>query len=307
MTQKLFDDETGLFMSTDVDSLSYMINPRSGELVEDHLLYFRGAGRLIGRALLEGLFMQAHLALPMLKHLLGVPISFGDLEYVDEEVFRSLKWMKENDGVEALSLDFSVTNQLVSGEMQTIDLKENGRNIEVNDDNKLEYIALRLRHIMLDSISVQLQHFMTGIFEVIPQELILVFDYQELELVLCGVPSIDLSDWQAHTRVKDDFPMDLKDWFWEIVSSFDDEQRVRLLQFSTGSSRVPVQGFKALTSYDGRLCWFTLNAVPYPENSYPCAHTCFNRIDLPVYPTKEELEVVLTQIINMEVTGFTAE
>ncbi|KAF0741664.1 hypothetical protein Ae201684P_017975 [Aphanomyces euteiches] len=307
VTEKLFDETIGLFMCAHVESLAYVINPNSVEASADHLLYFRGAGRLLGRALLEGQLMKAHLALPVLKHLLGVPISFSDLEFVDHEVYRSMKWMKENDGVEALCLDFSVTNRRINGEIEVIDLKENGRNIEVTDANKLEYIYLRLRYIMLESFSEQLQHLMAGVFEVIPQELILVFDYQELELVLCGVPSIDLADWKNHTQTSDDMAAELLAWFWEVVESFNDEERARLLQFTTGSSRVPVQGFKALTSYDGRICHFTLKAVPYPDNAFPRAHTCFNRIDLPKYKTKKELEDIMSHVINMEVTGFTDE
>ncbi|KAF0697760.1 Aste57867_11553 [Aphanomyces stellatus] len=300
VTEKLFDETIGLFMCAHVESLAYVINPNSVEASADHLLYFRGAGRLLGRALLEGQLMKAHLALPVLKHLLGVPISFSDLEFVDHEVYRSMKWMKDNEGVEALCLDFSVTNRKINGEIEVIDLKENGRNIEVTDANKLEYIYLRLRYIMLESFSEQLQHLMAGVFEVIPQELILVFDYQELELVLCGVPSIDLADWKAHTQSSDDMPADLLGWFWEVVETFTDEEKARLLQFTTGSSRVPVQGFKALTSYDGRICHFTLKAVPYPENAFPRAHTCFNRIDLPKYKTKKEVEDVMSLVINME-------
>ncbi|TMW54968.1 hypothetical protein Poli38472_014739 [Pythium oligandrum] len=307
VTEKLFDETIGLFMCAHVDSLAYVINPNSVEASADHLLYFRGAGRLLGRALLEGQLMKAHLALPLLKHLLGVPISFSDLEFFDQEVHKSLKWMKDNEGVDALCLDFSVTNRKLSGEIEVIDLKENGRNIPVTDENKHEYIYLRLRYIMLDSFAEQLQHLMAGVFEVIPQELILVFDYQELELVLCGVPSIDVDDWKAHTQVSDELSEEVLGWFWEIVEAFTDEERARLLQFTTGSSRVPVQGFKALTSYDGRICHFTLKAVPFPENAFPRAHTCFNRIDLPLYKSKKELEEVLSLVINMEVTGFTDE
>lgn len=35
-------------------------------------------------------------------------------------------------------------------------------------------------------------------------------------------------------------------WFWQAVETFDEERRARLLQFVTGSTRVPLQGFKAL-------------------------------------------------------------
>lgn len=44
-------------------------------------------------------------------------------------------------------------------------------------------------------------------------------------------------------------------WFWQAVEAFDEERRARLLQFVTGSTRVPLQGFKALQgdSEGGRI------------------------------------------------------
>ena len=68
-------------------------------------------------------------------------------------------------------------------------------------------------------------------------------------------------------------------WFWRIVARYDEEMRARLLQFVTGSSRVPLQGFKALQGSTGaagpRL--FTLHLVEVDVKNLPKAHTCFNR------------------------------
>ena len=68
-------------------------------------------------------------------------------------------------------------------------------------------------------------------------------------------------------------------WFWRIVERYSEEMRARLLQFVTGSSRVPLQGFKALQGSTGaagpRL--FTLHLVEVDVNNLPKAHTCFNR------------------------------
>jgi hypothetical protein len=47
--------------------------------------------------------------------------------------------------------------------------------------------------------------------------------------------------------------------------------------------------------------------VPLSVSTYPRSHTCFNRIDLPVYKKKEDMETYLSLVINMEVTGFTME
>lgn len=46
---------------------------------------------------------------------------------------------------------------------------------------------------------------------------------------------------------------------------------------------------------------------PPPSAALPRSHTCFNRIDLPMYSNKKELEEYLTMAINMECTGFGIE
>ena len=62
-----------------------------------------------------------------------------------------------------------------------------------------------------------------------------------------GLGKIDLDDWKKHTRLKHcTWESNIVRWFWRAVDSFDDEMRARMLQFVTGSSRVPLQGFKAL-------------------------------------------------------------
>lgn len=52
---------------------------------------------------------------------------------------------------------------------------------------------------------------------------------------------------------------------------------------------------------------FTLHLVAdAPIDSLPKAHTCFNRLDLPPYPTKEKLRDKLTQAV-LETAGFAVE
>ncbi|KAI9911855.1 hypothetical protein PsorP6_009678 [Peronosclerospora sorghi] len=305
----LLSDELGLFMTCHRDTQSVAINPHSEDCTADHLLYFRGIGRLLGRALLEGQTMQARLCLPILKHFLGTPITFSDLQYVDPEVYTSMVWIRDNEGVEALELTFSVTELRADDEVVTIDLVPDGQNLAVTDANKTEFLHLKLRYLVLDRYAPQLQALSIGLFEVIPQEALLVFDYQELELVLCGLPDINMADWKQHTIVSPGFsdaPL-VVPWFWEILESFTQDNRARFLQFSTGSSRVPVQGFKALTSYDGRICPFTLRPLPGQTRGFPKVHTCFNRVELPLYMTKTEMERALYAVLEMEWTEFSDE
>ena len=62
-----------------------------------------------------------------------------------------------------------------------------------------------------------------------------------------------------------------------------------------------------MQSNDGHTRPFTLRGISLDISVMPIAHTCFNRVDVPVYETKEALETALTEVINMEVTGFTME
>ncbi|KAG7398311.1 hypothetical protein PHYBOEH_011306 [Phytophthora boehmeriae] len=306
MTKEVFDDATGLFYrSGNGDGL--MVNPASAEASVDHLMYYQAIGRFIGRALFEGILIDAHLALPLCKHILGIPITFSDLEFVDNDVYKNLKWLRDNSGVESLALDFTVNVDQMSDKSKVVDLVPNGSNIPVTEENKMEYINLRFKWIVATSISPQLASLVQGLFSIIPKELLSVFDHQELELLICGIPDIDVQDWRNHTIYVGERDERAIAWFWNSVNEFSNEQRARLLQFTTGSARVPVQGFKALTMNDGRICPFAIQCVSQDECLYPRAHTCFNRIDLPRYDSEKDLRIALSLVIQMEVTGFTIE
>ena len=80
-----------------------------------------------------------------------------------------------------------------------------------------------------------------------------------------------------------------------------------MLQFSTGCARVPIGGFKDLSSYDGKSAKFCLSRADKAKFIFPLAHTCFNRIDLPNYGSKEEMRKYLTLVISMEITEFGLE
>lgn len=170
-----------------------------------------------------------------------------------------------------------MTVDQLSDKSKVIELVPNGMNIAVTEENKREYIDLRFKWIVATSVSQQLASLVQGLFAVIPRELLSVFDHQELELLMCGIPEIDLADWKAHTIYVGERDERITTWFWNILDEFTNEQKARLLQFTTGSARVPVQGFKALTMNDGRICPFAIQCVNKDECLYPRAHTCFNR------------------------------
>ncbi|KAI2666528.1 E3 ubiquitin-protein ligase SMURF2 [Labeo rohita] len=155
-------------------------------------------------------------------------------------------------------------------------------------------------------IEAQFLALQKGFNEVIPQHLLKAFDEKELELIVCGLGKIDINDWKSNTRLKHCTPdSNIVKWFWRAVESYDEERRARLLQFVTGSSRVPLQGFKALQGAAGpRL--FTIHQIDASTNNLPKAHTCFNRIDIPPYETYDKLYDKLLTAIE-ETCGFAVE
>ena len=316
VAEKLLDPSLGLFASDGAASGTYHISPLSNNpatctVADEHLAWFRFAGRFFAKGIMEQQSLGASLSLPLRKQLLAIPIMFSDLEFVDADVHRNLEWLRQNEGAENMYLDFTIT-YAARGVTVTLPLKEGGADVAVTDANKQEYLLLTLKHRMLDSVRPQLEHFLKGFYEVLPSDLLSVFDYQELELLMCGLPELDLEDWIRHTEYLGEFKRlgrkhRVVRWFWEVVQEFSQEERVRLLQFATGCSRLPVQGFKALQSNDGNYRKFNLQAIPRQISCYPRAHTCFNKIDLPLYKSRSELEAYLSVVVNMEVTGFTMD
>ncbi|CEG43059.1 hect e3 ubiquitin [Plasmopara halstedii] len=296
-----------LFTCANKADQSYFLNPQSRvEVGDDHLTYYFATGRLIGRALLEGGIWGFHLALPLLKVILGVPVTFADMEFLDPETYRSLRWLMDNDNVDDLELDFSLTEQVNESEKVVVDLIPHGRNIAVTDANKSEYLDRRFRYVLFESVADQMYAFLKGLYEVIPREMLLTFDPEEFDYLLCGSPEIDVADWKGHTVMSPNLEeADVTRWFWEIVRQMPNEYRRRLLLFATGSACVPLSGFRGLTSYDGRLCPFNLKGIPYKTTQYISSHACFNRLDLPLYNSKKELKTMLYATLDTDLTGFT--
>ena len=165
---------------------------------------------------------------------------------------------------------------------------------------------------MLTSIQSQVEHLLSGLYEIVPPDLLSIFDYQELELLLCGIPDIDVKDWYNYTEYMGAYAATGSNhrvikWFWAFIKGCNSEEKARLVQFVTGCSRLPAQGFKALVSNDGKLRKFNIQSVSKKDSMYPRSHTCFNKLDLPLYDSSSELEAYMSCIVAGDVFGFTIE
>jgi E3 ubiquitin-protein ligase NEDD4 len=212
----------------------------------------------------------------MYKHLLGWPITFQDLEHQDEDYYQSLKKLTNMEEVSEMCLDFTATEERM-GVRTEVNLIEGGAMKEVTDDNLAQYLEANLKYRMLDRTKPQMTELLLGFYDVIPEPALTVFDFQELELMLCGLPTIDMDDWQANTIYSGLYESKGKvdqvvTWFWEVVrDDFDREMKARLLQFVTGTSGVPSRGFSVLQGNDGNIKKFTIHVVQSSAFPYPRA------------------------------------
>ncbi|XP_062619998.1 E3 ubiquitin-protein ligase SMURF2-like [Saccostrea cucullata] len=307
LSHEMLNPYYGLFQYARDDIYTLQINADSG-VNPEHLSYFHFVGRIIGIAIFHGHYLDGGFTLPFYKQLLAKPVTLNDLEDVDPELHRSLVWLLENNIEAVLDHTFSVEHNSF-GKVQEYELKPGGRHVEVTEENKSEYVKLYVQWRFMRGIEAQFLALQKGFNEIIPQHLLKPFDERELELMIGGLGKIDLNDWKAHTRLKHcTAESNIVKWFWRSVDEFDDEMRARLLQFVTGSSRVPLQGFKALQGSTGnagpRL--FTIHQVDANTDNLPKAHTCFNRIDIPPYENYEKLYSKLSCAVE-ETCGFAVE
>lgn len=293
-----------LFEYANKNNYSLQINPAS-HVNPDHLHYFKFIGRFIAMALYHGRFIYSAFTLPFYKRMLNKKLTTKDIESVDPEFYNSLMWVKDNNleecGLELyFSADFEVLGQLTHHE-----LKPNGDNVRVNEENKEEYLRLMTDWRMNRGIEEQTKAFLDGFNEVVPLEWLHYFDERELELMLCGMQEIDIDDWQRNTVYRH-YTRNSKQvqWFWQFVRAMDNEKRARLLQFVCGTCKVPVGGFAELMGSNGpqRFCVEKVGK----ETWLPRSHTCFNRLDLPPYKSYEQLVEKLTFAIE-ETEGFGQE
>ncbi|TXG67972.1 hypothetical protein EZV62_009247 [Acer yangbiense] len=309
LLSRVIFDKGALLFTTVGNNASFQPNPNSVYQTE-HLSYFKFVGRVVAKALFDGQLLDVHFTRSFYKHILGVKVTYHDIEAVDPDYYKNLKWMLENDVSDIPDLTFSMDADeekhilYEKTEVTDYELKLGGRNIRVTEETKHEYVDLVADHILTNAIRPQINSFLEGFNELVQRDLISIFNDKELELLISGLPEIDLDDLRANTEYTGfTVASTVVQWFWEVAKAFNKEDQARLLQFVTGTSKVPLEGFKALQGISGPQKFQIHKAYGAPER-LPSAHTCFNQLDLPEYSTKEQLQERLLLAIHEASEGF---
>jgi len=244
------------------------------------------------------------------KKLTNESLNFEDFEEVHPALsssFRALLAWEPPAGLPAAEaaslfentfcLDFEVSHEM-RGETRTIELKEGGRDVAVTLENRAEFVRLYCTWAMESSIAKQFEPFKKGFSRICDSPLFHALSGAELAQIVLGESDLQLDALRQGARYEG-FEEDSEyiQGFWEILNSYELEQRRRFLAFTTGSNRAPVGGLREI-----RLL---IQRNGNDDQRLPLAHTCFNTLLLPEYSSLERLsEALLTAIENSEGFGL---
>ena len=311
--KELLDPKTGLFERSDTDEVSYIISHNSSKNKENLDKYYF-IGRILAKALLENLTVNCCFNKVIYQLILGEKIEFNDLIFIDKPLYNSLKnlmTMKEecSDNIALCEIYFSYQYHDERGDVCYQDLIENGNDILVTKENFDLYIEKRIEYFTKTQL-VGVNEIIRGINTIFNVDLLKIFTSDQLGLLINGTPFIDVDDWRLNTQYKNynDYDNVIIN-FWDIISNLSQEDLSNFLLFCTGSSRVPIGGFKSLESNRGQISKFEIVKIDYVPGAknFLRVHTCFNRLDLPEYPDKLSLETAVKFALENQVLGYGIE
>ena len=305
--QELQKEEAKLFQVADTQDYSLKLYENLECKKKKNKDIFNFIGKLLAKALLQNLTVNTCFNKYIFKLIIDEPIKEVDLVFIDQKLYHSFQKMRECKNIEDLELYFCIDNKKEDGSTETIDLIINGSNTKITNDNFDFYLEKRIKYMIYKHI-ILINELKKGLFSIIPEKLIKeFFSADQFELLINGTPFIDISDWQEHTIYNGYYTnSQIIIDFWDIISDFTQDKLGKLLQFCTGSCRVPIGGFKSLESNRGEKAPFSIFRIEYNKNknNYIRAHTCFNRIEIPEFPTKNMLKDAINFILENDLLGF---
>uniref|UniRef100_A0A671PYN7 Ubiquitin-protein ligase E3B n=1 Tax=Sinocyclocheilus anshuiensis TaxID=1608454 RepID=A0A671PYN7_9TELE len=326
--KKVFNPALNLFKTTSGNERLYP-SPTSS-IHENHLQLFEFVGKMLGKAMYEGIVVDVPFASFFLSQVLGhhhstFYSSIDELPSLDSEFYKNLTSIKRYDGdVSDLGLTLSYDEE-VMGQLVCHELIPGGKTMPVTNENKISYIHLMAHFRMHTQIKEQTAAFIRGFRSIINPEWLHMFSTPEVQRLISGDNAeIDLDDLKKHTVYYGGFHSSHRVilWLWDILSSdFSPEERAMFLKFVTSCSRPPLLGFAYLKPPFSIRCvevsddqdtgdtlgsvlrgFFTIRKKE-PGGRLPTSSTCFNLLKLPNYSKKSILRDKLRYAISMN-TGF---
>ncbi|XP_050227038.1 E3 ubiquitin-protein ligase UPL7 isoform X2 [Mercurialis annua] len=310
ISKAAFSPEYGLFSQTSTSERLIIPNP-SARCLENGIQMIEFLGRVVGKALYEGILLDYSFSHVFVQKLLGRYSFLDELSTLDPELYRNLLYVKHYDGeVKDLFLDFTVTEESF-GKRHVVELKPGGKDVCVTNENKMQYIHAIADHKLNRQILPFSNAFYRGLTDLISPSWLKLFNASEFNQLLSGGDfDIDVDDLRSNTRYTGGYSEGSRTikLFWEVIKGFEPNERCMLLKFVTSCSRAPLLGFKHLlpsftihkVACDASL-WATIGGQDVER--LPSASTCYNTLKLPTYKRPSTLRAKLLYAISSN-TGF---
>ncbi|RLN74570.1 hypothetical protein BBJ28_00015168 [Nothophytophthora sp. Chile5] len=283
LIRQLLDPAFGMF-TYDEETRSLWFNSDSLESTME----FELIGTLLALAIYNAVILDVSFPHIVYKKLMSCPLGLDDLELALPELGRGLRQLLsfQGDVEEVYQRNFEYSYE-VFGEVKTVELKPGGSAMPVTNANREEYVALYVDYVLNGSVARQYGAFHRGFHQVCNREVLSMFRWEELQLLICGSADLDFEALEEATHYEDGFTEDsecIRD-FWVVVHAMPLEDKKNLLRFATGSDRVPIRGLSNLV--------FVISRNGPDSERLPTAHTC----------SREKLKERLLLAIN-QAEGF---
>ncbi|KAL2345154.1 hypothetical protein Fmac_006439 [Flemingia macrophylla] len=310
LSKAAFSPEYGLFSQTSTSD-RLLIPNASARYLDNGIQMIEFLGRVVGKALYEGILLDYSFSHVFVQKLLGRYSFLGELSTLDPELYRNLMYVKNYDGdVKELCLDFTVTEESL-GKRYVVELKSGGKDISVTNENKMQYIHAMADYKLNQQILPFSNAFYRGLTDLISPSWLKLFNASEFNQLLSGGNyDIDVDDLKNNTRYTGGYSEGSRTIkiFWEVIKGFEPKERCMLLKFVTSCSRAPLLGFKYLqppfaihkVACDVPL-WATIGGLDVDR--LPSASTCYNTLKLPTYKRPGTLRAKLLYAISSN-AGF---
>jgi len=282
-----------------------VLRPDTGRFEDFYTL-----GRFLALAVIRGTRVPLHFSRAAWKLLIGAPIEAADVYAIDPVFFTNrIAAVLEPGGIATVSDLLGEPLTFMSAESplcpEPMEMVPGGGTRLVTEENRVEYVEKLCEFYICGNVGREWRLVKEGFEELLPYEALRVSEiaFRDIELLVAGLPCIDVDDWRKNAVVdgplaKAEAGERLQTWFWEVVDQFGVERRAKLLQFATGSSRVPAAGFAGL---DPAFCLYLGSGSP---KQVPTASTCANQLNLAAYTSRWELIEKLKIACHEGVEGF---
>ena len=289
---------------------AWVPNPSAISSLQMDWYYF--LGQLLGLALRQK-ETQLALSLPSIvwKQLVAQPMDAADLGRFDAMCKQTLDKLRhiDDDGIDAASFADVIFETFVTqlSDGSDVALIPGGVDVDVTFRNRLEFCDAVLQARLHES-QHQCDAILQGLSYLVPQRVLTLFTWSELELLACGTKDIDLEMLRSKTKYGVGVSAGQRHvrYLWQALRKFSPERRALFLRFVWGRTRLPA------TAQEWGDVRFTLHTrhTASPDAAYPVAHTCFFSLELPIYSSAaichERLLYAITNCVDIDIDTTTS-